>query len=345
MMELGSISGAALNQYLASARARALDVDHALREAGVNAASVQDPDARIPGESFERLLETLIEASGDPLFGLDTARFIQPGSYNVMGYIAMSAATIGDALIRVRQYEQLVGDMGITETEVDNDRVHIRWQCRHNRQPVRRHLIDNVLASWVRYTRWLADNETLTPTRVLLEHPPPDPQLAAAYERVFGCPVDFDAGEAALITPASMLAHPLRQPDPGLLSTLEAHAAHKLEQLGIDTSVARQVREHLLAELERGAPGKSEIAARLGMNARTLHRRLGEEGTSWQRILDELRLERARALLRETGLPQARIAERLGYTDIRSFQRNFQRQSGETPGRYRRRATTDQSKS
>lgn len=338
MTRLGTISGAALNQYLVSARTLDLDTRAALEHAGIAPAAVEDPDARIPGECFELMLDWLIRASGDPLFGLHTSQFVQPGSYNVMGYIAMSAATIGDALARVGQYEQLVGDMGTTDTRLEQDRVLIRWQCRHEDQPVRRHLIDNVLGSWVRYTRWLTDNEALTPDAVLVEHPSPaTPEQAHEYERVFGCAVHFNQAESALVTHPSMLEHGLRQPDPRLLSTLESHAARKLEELGVDTSLKRQVREHLRARLNQRAPAREEIAARLDMTARTLHRRLRDEGTSWQVILDELRLEQARTLLRDTALPQAEIAERLGYTDIRSFQRGFRRQSAETPGNYRRR--------
>lgn len=337
MGELGTISGAALNQYLVSARARGLDTSAALRHANIPEAVADDPDARIAGEQFEQMLHWLIESSGDPLFGLNTSQFVQPGSYNVMGYIAMSAATIREALARVALYEKLVGDMGTTETRVEDGLVQVRWHCRHQRQPVRRHLIENVLGSWVRYTRWLADNEQLKPETVLLEHAAPSPHtLIHEYEAVFGCPVLFNQPCSALVTAPSMLEHRLRQPDPRLLSTLESHAARKLAELGIDTSLARKVRERIRVSLDQRAPRKEAIAEELGLNVRTLHRRLREEGTTWQAILDELRHEMAMDLLRDTDLPQAEIAEKLGYSDIRSFQRSFKRQGGTTPGEYRR---------
>lgn len=188
--DLGTISGAALNQYLVSARASGLDTDSGLRHAGIEVHASRDPDARIAGERFEALLAWLIDQSGDPLFGLHTSQFVQPGSYSVMGYIAMSAATVQDALSRVALYEKLVGDMGITETCPGEGQVEVRWLCRHRSQPVRRHLIENVLGSWVRYTRWLAGDEALKPEAVLLEHAAPHPHtLIREYERVFGCKV------------------------------------------------------------------------------------------------------------------------------------------------------------
>jgi AraC-like DNA-binding protein len=338
MNDLGTISGAALNQYLASAQAHGLDPLPGLKQAGISQQDAHDPESRIPGEAFEALLVWLINNSRDPLFGLHTSEFVQPGSYSVMGYIAMSAATIREALERVTRYEKLVGDMGTTETVLADGQVQVRWHCRHNLQPARRHLIENVLGSWVRYTRWLANDQQLSPSAVWLEHDGPGPALVAEYERVFRCPVLFGQPFSALVTAPALLEHRLRQPDPTLLSALEQHAAQKLDELGIDTSLAHRVRECIQSRLGSRLPRKEEIAEELGMNARTLHRRLREEGTTWQDVLDELRRALAAELLRDTDLNQASIAERLGYSDIRSFQRSFKRQHGMTPGAYRRQA-------
>lgn len=106
--------------------------------------------------------------------------------------------------------------------------------------------------------------------------------------------------------------------------------------LGIETTLAQKVRERLRASIHKRLPRKEQVAEEMDMNVRTLHRRLQEEGTSWQTILDGLRQELALGLLRDTDQPQARIAEQLGYSDIRSFQRSFKRRNGMTPGRYRR---------
>lgn len=336
MTDLGTISGAALNQYLVSARAAGVDPARGLIHAGIDPALAEDPEARISGERFEAMLIWLIETSRDPLFGLHTSQFVQPGSYSVMGYIAMSASTIFEALSKVALYEKLVGDMGVTETVMRDNLVEVRWICRHQKQPARRHLIENVLGSWVLYTRWLADNPSLSPELVLLEHPAPENRrLLEDYRRIFGCEVRFNQPWSALVSHPDVLQHRLRQPDPQLHSTLEAHAARKLQSLGIETTLAQKVRNRILASLNERLPRKEQVAEDLGLNVRTMHRRLQEEATSWQDILDNLRQELARGYLRDTGMTQMEIAEKLGYSDIRSFQRSFKRHHGMTPGEYR----------
>ncbi|MED5387744.1 MAG: AraC family transcriptional regulator [Pseudomonadota bacterium] len=335
MEALGQICSAALQQYLAHGEARGLDIAAALDQAGLDAGHTRQPEARIPGMAFQTLLHTLIDQSGDPLFGLHTSEFVQPGSYNVMGYIAMSASTLHEALSKVSLYEKLVGDMGTTDTRIADNQAAIRWACRYTQQPARQHLIDNVLGSWIRYARWLTGNQQLAPAQVWLEHPCPAPGLEEEYQRVFLCEVRFNQPCSALVGPPSLLDHPIRQPDPLLLSTLEAHAIQQLNQLGVETSLGQRVRQCIQDAIGHSLPRKESIAERLGMNVRTLHRRLADEGHSWQKLLDEVRLREARQLLRQSQAPQADIAEALGYSDIRSFQRSFKRHTGITPGQFR----------
>ncbi|EKF74970.1 AraC family transcriptional regulator [Alcanivorax hongdengensis A-11-3] len=337
MTDLGEICSAALKQYLAHGDAIGLDTAAALDHAGLPEELVQQPEARLPGRAFQQLLENLIQQSADPLFGLHTSAFIQPGSYNVIGYIAMSAGTLLEALSKVSLYERLVGDMGTTETRLDNDQAMIIWSCCYP-APARRHLVENVLSSWLCYARWLTANEQLAPSQVWLEHSAPqDPALLAEYRRVFLCDVLFDQPCSALVGDSGLLAHPLTQPDPLLLSTLEAHAVERLNQLGVATSLSQRVRQCIDDAMGRTLPRKDQVAERLGMNIRTLHRRLADEQVTWQQLLDDVRLQHARQLLQTTQLPQSEIAEALGYSDIRSFQRSFKRHTGQTPGQFRSR--------
>lgn len=336
--DLGTISGAALQQYLVSARAAGVDVHAALAFAGIEESTAHNAEARIPGARFERMLEHLIQTSNDPLFGLNTSQFIQPGSYSVMGYIAMNSSTIGEALARVSTYEKLVGDMGTTHVEPDGSVLRVVWTCRHESQPVRRHLIENVLASWVHYTRWLADAD-LRPEYVLLEHEAPDAASIARYEEVFFAPVRFRQKVNALVTRPEMMMHRLRQPDPDLLKVLESHAALRLSDLGLAATLTSRVRDAIRACIEKtGLPRKEIVADMLAMNPRTLLRRLQDENTTYQDVLDDLRRELAMDLLRNSRLTQADIAARLGFAEIRSFQRCFKRWTGATPGEYRDRA-------
>jgi AraC-like DNA-binding protein/CheY-like chemotaxis protein len=62
-------------------------------------------------------------------------------------------------------------------------------------------------------------------------------------------------------------------------------------------------------------------------------------GLSLKRFLTRRRLQAAKALLREPGVPIHQVASRVGYRDASHFDRVFRRWEGQTPSRYRRQAT------
>ena len=72
------------------------------------------------------------------------------------------------------------------------------------------------------------------------------------------------------------------------------------------------------------------------MHRRTLNRRLKAEGTTFQRVLDEVRFDIARDLLSNSNVHLDDIAATLGYAAVTPFMRTFRRWSGTTPGQWRR---------
>lgn len=82
-----------------------------------------------------------------------------------------------------------------------------------------------------------------------------------------------------------------------------------------------------------------EVAKRLRMSRRTLHRQLAEEGTSFAELLDGLRRDLAAQYLTQARLAIGEIAFLLGLSEPSAFHRAFKRWYGAAPGEYRRRTT------
>lgn len=337
MPSLGFASAAAIQQYLTVAQERNLDWRTALEVAGLSESDLQDGQNRFSGEQFQRFLEHLIARADDPLLGLHTSAHVQPGSYNVLGYIVMNCATVGEAMARIIPYEKLVGDMGVSRIISEPKQLCVEWHCRYPSPVVRPHMIANVLASWVKFCRWLANREDASPRAVELEFEPEDePKQRAAFEAIFRCPVHFGCPRSALIVDPAMLEIPLRQPDQILRKTLESHADQQMASLSDPArSLVEQTRQQIRRFLAEGITRQDSVAESLGMTARTLQRRLGEEHSSYQAVLDEVRLEIAQKSLTDSEEAVADIAQRLGYAEPRSFHRAFKHWTGQTPGDFR----------
>ncbi|WP_447774458.1 AraC family transcriptional regulator GliR [Pseudomonas chlororaphis] len=333
MQPLGYTSVPPLLKYLRHAEHLGLPTAPALHAAGLAAEQLNDNSLRLPVEAHERLLGYFCQHSGDPLFGLNAARYVLPNSWSVLGYITMNCATLGEAMSRIMPFEKLVGDMGVSRIEMAEEQVRLIWNCRLPTSDTRRQLVENVLASWLLYARWIADTQ-LSPSAVWFEHPLPVGTTLAQYEAFFACPVLFEQSCSALLAPLSYLQLPLRQADAQLLRTLEEHAMSLMASLE-EAPLALQVKNALRQLLKEGLPRKEQVADLLAMSPRTLQRQLQQAGTSYQQILDDLRQELAEHYLLHSDLPIQDISYYLGFTEPRSFHRTFKGRTGMTPGEFR----------
>lgn len=82
-----------------------------------------------------------------------------------------------------------------------------------------------------------------------------------------------------------------------------------------------------------------QAAKALGIHARTLQRRLKEEGASFERIKDDVRREWAESLLVQPSVSLSQIAQMLDYADSSAFSRSCRRWFGDAPRTYRTRLT------
>ena len=109
-------------------------------------------------------------------------------------------------------------------------------------------------------------------------------------------------------------------------------AKRKLNALN---QMSHQVRQYLEPRLAHD-PDIDAIAAMLHYSARTLSRRLKEEGTSFLQIKDQLRRALALKLLIETKLPVEVVSLQIGFANLSSFHRAFRRWTNTTPLAYQR---------
>jgi AraC-like DNA-binding protein len=103
-----------------------------------------------------------------------------------------------------------------------------------------------------------------------------------------------------------------------------------LDDLMLRIGVAGKVCELLLLDIAN-PPTSSAAAGLLGMNDRSLRRRLRQQGLSYRGLLDELRTQIALKYLRTTRFSNDDIASALGFSDAANFRRAFHRWTNKVP--------------
>lgn len=157
----------------------------------------------------------------------------------------------------------------------------------------------------------------------------PEPAWGHIYRRYFHCPVRFNQPLTRLYGSIALADYELP-----LANRLLAMSAEKVLFENIPTRAARMLPLRLRRLLMRyyGAfPSLDTAASDLGMSARTLSRKLAEDGTTYQKELDDLREKLAKEYFFRGGDSVTQVALMLGYTDISNFSKAFKRWTGLTP--------------
>jgi AraC-like DNA-binding protein len=145
-------------------------------------------------------------------------------------------------------------------------------------------------------------------------------------------PTSYDPTARRVTFPASFLTAALPRANPAAQVLAEQMCADLADRRRGESPLSQQVRI-LLAQRIAFDPSAKGVATALALGERTLRRRLAGDGTSFQRLLDEVRIALAQALLDTGTLSVAQVAQRLGYAEPASFIHAHRRWHGTTPGR------------
>ena len=308
------------------------DVDGLLQAAGINSQALDKPENRIPFEQQQALWALAAERCTTGSFGLHFARCIQPTSFGLVGYMVMNCRTISECLDAIVKYQFLAGQGGEFTLDSEGSLTALRYTPVNPGHPVTSHRVVALMAANVSFGRWLV-GQAFRPQRVEFGHVAPvDVQ---DYEEFFGCEVLFGKPVNRLLYADAVRKLTVPNASEELLLLLSERANRLLDSLSQRSGIAARIASLMATQLNNSVPDKALIAAQLGMSERTLQRRLQEEGTTYQEILDNTRHYLARELLRNTSLSLTDVAVQLGFAEPSAFFRAFRKWEGTTPGQYR----------
>ena len=157
----------------------------------------------------------------------------------------------------------------------------------------------------------------------------------------FGRAIHFSSGVNGMVFSDADGARALQAADAALGAVIRRRLDKALDKLDkpdqpADASTAARVRRLLIDGMGQEQQSVTTIGREMGLSARTLSRRLVEEGTSFRDIQDEVRHQLAVALLADASVSIAEVAFFLGYAEPAPFHRSFRRWTGTTPQLHRR---------
>jgi AraC-like DNA-binding protein len=299
--------------------------------AGLDVVTLDDPDARVPCETYETLVTHAQRERFTPNIGVELARHVPIGAYPLLDYLILTSDTVGAGLRHLQRYFQLTGSPMAIEIREDPDQVRVLAQGPQNAFSVE--FFCGLMVLDLR----IETNGAFFASRVSFMHTPDDVRV---IEGILRCPVEIGSTWNGVAISPAQCELPFRRRDPVLRGMLERLADAIIARLpkvvGIAADVQRVLASHQVGtDLAIGA-----VARQLVTSPRTLQRRLAAEGTSYQGVVDRWRKEAAAQHIAEGTLPICEIAYLLGYSEPASFHRAFRRWYHTTPEMYRRTSRT-----
>ena len=190
-----------------------------------------------------------------------------------------------------------------------------------------------MLSTMVRVGRELTGVDW-APREVHFEHA--RPADTSEHERIFRVAVSFGAPLTKLVFDASVLGLPLVGADPTLGSLLERQAEELLAGSRLDGVFAGRVRQVIKEGLPGGEARVDAVCRRLSVSPRTLQRKLREEGTTFQELLEATQSALAEFYLRKPEVAICEVSYLTGFSQPSAFHRAFRRWTGLTPKEFRR---------
>ena len=294
-------------------------------------ADLADPALSVPFAVFEQLVRDALRLSREPALGLFVGEQLAPAAHGVVGDAVLSSGTLREAIGLFERYIPLRLPLVAVALETTASEARLRFSETCPLGDIQRPVVEAVLLSLKNALEAISLGASRIGA-VCFAFQAPD--YAALARDVLRCPVRYGQAWTGFSLPLALLDAPLRTADPVAFREAAALCQRELDKLTSHTTLAARV-QRLMLEKQTGFPSLVLTARALHLSPRTMHRRLHEEGTSYQDLLEGVRHTMALAHLRQGHYTVEEIAYALGYSDIANFRRAFKRWEGRPPSAFR----------
>lgn len=294
---------------------------------GIDPQALSHADHKIPYAQAARLLHAGARHTGCAHFGLLAGQRWNLSHMGVLGEAMKASRTVGAALQTFATFQHRNSDAAAAFLLEQSDQMSLGYVVYRKDIDHLEFAYDVAMAFAWNLLRELCGAGWQASEAIFARAQPADP---LPYRQHFRVPLRFDQDHCAVRFPMRWLERPVAATDivrPGARQDLAADRA--------EPDLVHRTHRYLRLLLLEGKCSGDELAKKVSLHRRTLNRRLRDQGTTFQQILDEVRFEVARQMLRNTEMAIPDIAAALCYSEVSAFTHAFRRWTGTSPHRWR----------
>lgn len=302
-----------------------------LAKSGVSPEVLQQPNQHLTPEQELGFTRLVVEQLDQPDFGLYVGSAYHLSAYGVLGLAITTSNNLLDATRLLFKNILMTWTYMRWSLSRDEDVVFVQLHPLMNLGNCHQYMIDrDLIASYLIFKEAIAQKLPLI--EVNLTHQKPD--YADQYDELFECPIKFGSDANGFVFDAKYLYEPLLQADAGTNAIYASECEDICQQLQGDVHFADLIKQHILSN-EGHQCNLEFIAQKLYTTPRTVQRKLAAEGTTYKKILEQVRRNHASKYLHSTNLTIDEIAYKLGYNEASAFCHAFKRWTGTSPRNHR----------
>lgn len=281
----------------------------------------ESADARMSYEQYDALIDNAIRLTGDPALGLLVGRHIGSAQLGVLGLAIAASTSIGGALDLLLRYTRRIAPAWELSVSIEGAAATLTARESIPRGRHRCFATEVLLAACAHQARALL-RRPLPLRGVSFAYP--EPAHSARYSEVFQAPLIFGSEVTCVEFDASLLVSPVPFADPAVAEQARRFCEERMPEDAPPDGLVGSVRA-LLDAAQGPPPSIEQIARTLQTSTRTLSRHFQKMGTSYRTLLEESRRHRAFELSRSANLSDKKMADTLGFDNVRSFRRALRR--------------------
>jgi AraC-like DNA-binding protein len=296
-------------------------------------AAADQNDLKVPAASLVRLMEACAEDLDCPDFGIRTGFRLGRAPLGPIMLAMMQCASVAEAIEACAGFMNMLNPALELQYQLLPTGPRLTYQLKLPRIGLARQFEEWCIAINIKILQILAGPQA-RPRFVFFSHPALLPN--AFYTDAFGCAARFSQAGFGADYLASDGARPMSGNNPELKALVTDYLERIAEASGLD--LEHQMDALIRQLLPTGRCSLNMIAGHYHVSVRTMQRRLDEKGLIFEKLVDDIRRERAASYLDDPALRMSQVAGLLGYVEQSSFSHAFKRWYRMSPSAWRHRA-------
>ena len=306
-----------------------------LNSVGINKSQLENADNAIPSTASVMALRIAAEKTKCPEFGLRLGWRQNLSALGPIALLALQCDTLDEAIKTTQRFIHLHNACAIVNLQTLKNHTLLCYDDATPELPRDPQNCLLALALGIHFFRhfngpaWAAES-------IHFVHS--EPEDCRFYKQVFNAPLFFDQDTYAIECKTSNLHKKIQLADPEIKQKITHHLLnlerHQSENIRLITT------KLIHSMLITGQCTEKNIADIIGINRRTLQRKLKTEGVSFNRLLAKIRIDLAKQYLHDSKISFTELSTVLGYSELSSFTRFFRTHFNMSPTQYMERSIT-----